>query len=86
MPAILAKLRARTFATINSQGIYLLSAGQHSITGLLSLSALDDSNTPINATVGAVSLTAVPLPAAAWLYATGAALIGAVSRRRSANV
>ena len=69
-----------------SQGIYLLSAGQHSITGLLSLSALDDSNPPINATVGAVSLTSVPLPAAAWLYATGAALIGAVSRRRSANV
>ena len=69
-----------------SRGVFLLSAGQHSISGLLSLSALDDSNTPINATVGAVSLTAVPLPAAAGLYAAGAALIGLVSRRRSTTV
>ncbi len=71
--------------SIYSQGLYLLNAGNHSITGLLNLSALDDNNTPINATVGAVSLTAVPLPAAAGLYAAGAALIGIVSRRRSTN-
>lgn len=65
-----------------SRGVFLLSAGSHSITGLLSQSALDDSSSLINATVGAVSLTAVPLPAAAWLYLTGTALMGLVSRRR----
>lgn len=69
-----------------SQGVYLLTAGSHSITGLLSLSALDDIGSEINATVGAVSLTAVPLPAAAWLYASGLALFGLVSRRRTINV
>ncbi len=70
---------------IFSKGLFLLSAGSHSITGLLSQSALDNSNLPINATVGAVSLTAVPLPAAAWLYLTGTALMGIVSSRRKAN-
>jgi hypothetical protein len=69
-----------------SRGVFLLGAGNHSITGLLSQSALDDTNTEINATVGAVSLTAVPLPAAAWLYMTGAGLMGLVSRRRNTNV
>jgi hypothetical protein len=70
---------------IFSKGLFLLGAGSHSITGLLSQSALDDSNLPINATVGAVSLTAVPLPAAAWLYLTGTALMGFVSRRLKVN-
>lgn len=65
-----------------SQGVYLLSSGNHSITGLLSLSAVDDLGSDINATVGAVRLTAVPLPAAAWLFASGTALIGAASGRR----
>jgi hypothetical protein len=65
-----------------SQGFFLLGAGNHSITGVLTQSALDDTSLPINATVGAVSLTAVPLPAAAWLYLTGTALMGVVSRRR----
>lgn len=65
-----------------SQGTFLLSAGSHSITGWLSTSALDDLSSPINATVGAVSLTAVPVPAAAWLYLTGASLLGALSRRK----
>ena len=69
-----------------SRGVFLLGAGSHSITGLLSQSALDDSSTAINATVGAVSLTAVPLPAAAWLYLTGTALMGFVSRRRKTTI
>ena len=65
-----------------SHGMYLLEAGSHSITGALSVSALDDTNAALNATVGAVSLTSVPIPAAAWLYLSGTALMGFVSRRR----
>jgi len=75
------------FADANfSRGVFLLGAGSHSITGLLSQSALDNASTAINATVGAVSLTAVPLPAAAWLYLTGTALMGFVSRRRKTTI
>lgn len=77
----------QAFSNANySQGVYLLAVGSHTITGLLSLSALDDIGSDINASVGAVSLTAVPLPAAAWLYAAGLAFFGAVSRRRTINV
>jgi hypothetical protein len=68
-------------SSLYSQGLFWLGAGTHSITGVMSQSALAET-TPINATVGAVSLTAVPLPAAAWLYLTGTALMGVVSRRR----
>ena len=69
-----------------SRGQFLLGPGNYQITGYLLDSALDDSHLPINATVGAISLTAVPLPAAVWLYAAGAGLLGLVSRRRNANV
>jgi hypothetical protein len=75
------------FADSNySQGVFFLGAGNHSITGLLTQSALMNGATPFNATVGAVSLTAVPLPAAAWLYLTGTALMGFVSRRRKTSI
>jgi hypothetical protein len=65
-----------------------LQAGTYSLTGFMVESALDDTGSPINATVGAVRLTpaAVPLPAAAWLYVTGTTLMGFISRRRKANV
>lgn len=69
-----------------SYGMFLLGVGSHSITGLLSQSALDNSGAAINATVGAVSLTAVPLPAAAWMYLTGTALMGFISRRRKTTI
>lgn len=71
-----------------SRGVFKLSQGNHRITGVLGQSAVDELGNPINATVGAVrliSLTQVPLPATAWLYATGLALFGAVSRRRTIN-
>lgn len=66
-----------------SRGVFLLGPGSYSISGLLSQSALDDSASAINATVGAVSLTAVPLPAAAWLYLAGTGLLGLIARRQS---
>jgi hypothetical protein len=65
-----------------SRGVFYLQAGQHDITGLLALSALDDSNTAINATVGAVNLTAVPVPASLGFFLAGSGLLGAFSRRR----
>lgn len=77
----------RAFVDSNfSRSEILLGAGNHRITGLLSVSALDNTNTAINATVGAVSLTAVPLPAAAWLYVTGCTLMGMLSRRRLTDI
>ncbi|MCQ8183363.1 VPLPA-CTERM sorting domain-containing protein [Methylomonas sp. SURF-1] len=66
-----------------SRGVFLLGPGSYRISGLLSQSALDDSAGAINATVGAISLTAVPLPAAAWLYLAGTGLMGLTARRQS---
>jgi hypothetical protein len=68
-----------------SRGMILLPAGSHTITGLLSTSALDDNGIPLNATVGAISLTAVPVPAAAGLYLAGSALLGWAARPRKVN-
>lgn len=68
-----------------SRAEFLLGPGSYSINGWLSQSSQADGLN-INATVGAVSLTAVPLPAAAWLYMTGAACIGWSARRRNLNV
>ncbi|AMK75574.1 MULTISPECIES: hypothetical protein [Methylomonas] len=74
------------FADTNySRGEFLLGPGNYQIFGYLLESALDDSNSAIDATVGAISLTAVPLPAAAGLYAAGAGLLGLVSRRRKST-
>jgi len=54
------------FADANySRGEFLLGPGNYQIFGYLLQSALDDNSSAIDATVGAVSLTAVPLPAAA---------------------
>jgi len=66
-----------------SQAVFQLAPGDYSITGILSGSALDDTGTPINATVGAVSLTAVPIPAAWGLFLAGSGLVGAFARRRA---
>ncbi|ATG91631.1 VPLPA-CTERM sorting domain-containing protein [Methylomonas koyamae] len=66
-----------------SRGVFLLGPGSYRISGLLSLSALDDNAGALNATVGAISLTAVPLPAAAWMYLAGTGLLGLTARRQS---
>ncbi|MFA5982577.1 MAG: hypothetical protein WC782_01030 [Methylococcaceae bacterium] len=69
-----------------SRGVFLLGAGEHDITGLLSLSATVSGIPDFNLTVGAVSLSnvsQVPVPAAFGLFLLGNALLGLVSRRRS---
>jgi hypothetical protein len=64
---------------------YLLSAGTHSITGVLSQSALDEFGSPLNATVGGLRLAPVPLPGALLMFLSGAGLLGCL-RRRNASV
>jgi hypothetical protein len=68
-----------------SRAVFHLGAGSHKITGLLSISALDNTAIPLNATVGALSLTptAVPLPGAMVLFLAGSGLMGFISRRRT---
>jgi hypothetical protein len=66
-----------------SSAVFYLGAGSYDITGLLTVSALDDSSNAINATVGAVSLTAVPVPAALGFFLAGSGLMGFFSRRRT---
>jgi hypothetical protein len=65
-----------------SSAVYHLGAGTYDITGLLSLSTFV-AGSPLNATVGAVSLTAVPVPAALGLFLAGSSLMGFFSRRRA---
>ena len=65
-----------------SQAVYVLNAGQYDITGVLNTSASAEG-TLLNTTIGAVSLTAVPVPGALGLFAIGSALLAGVSRRRT---
>lgn len=61
-----------------------LAAGTYLITGELAVSALDDNGMPLNATVGALRVSEVPVPAAAWLFGSAlAAGLGVMRRRRS---
>jgi len=62
---------------------YLLSAGTHTITGLLSQSAIDDSGSPFNATVGGLRVTPVPLPGALLMLLSGSGLLGFMRRRKT---
>jgi len=60
----------------------VLTPGNYDLSGELSVSALDEFGAPLNATVGAVSLVAVPAPASSLLFATAGGLLGFVARRR----
>jgi hypothetical protein len=67
-----------------SHGDFLLAAGSHLISGSLAVSALNGDGALIGATVGAVRISAVPVPSAALLFLSGSGLIGAAVRRRRA--
>jgi len=62
-----------------SRGQWLVSAGTHVITGTLAASALVDGQ-PLNASVGAIQLSAVPEPAEWALMLAGLALVAVVKR------
>ena len=63
---------------------YLLTAGTHQITGLLTQSALAGGQ-PLNATVGGLRVAPVPLPASLLLFLSGSGLLGFMRRRPSNN-
>lgn len=68
-----------------SRGKYLLAAGSYAITGILSLSALDDAGSAIDATVGGVRVRSVAEPGSLALLLAGTGVLGiAVRRRRNA--
>lgn len=61
-----------------STGFYLLGAGSHTITG-----ALSSTTVPFNATVGAIALQPIPVPAAIWFLGSGLAALFGFARRSS---
>jgi len=65
-----------------SRGVFVLGAGNHVITGELSQSALDDTGSALNATVGAVQIAAVPEPQTYALVLAGLGLLGMAAQRR----
>ena len=60
----------------------LLEPGTYDFSGVLRVSALDEFNQALNATVGAVSLTAVPVSGAGLLFGLASAVLGLAARRR----
>jgi hypothetical protein len=68
-------------AAFYSKGGFLLAPGSHTITGSLLESAVDDVGNPLNATVGAVMLQAVPEPAQWATLAAGLFLLSFSAQR-----
>ena len=74
-----------------SRGFYVLGAGSYTVTGSLFSSALDEFGAPLNSTSGGLkvevtSVSAVPLPAAAWLMLSGLGAMGLRLRRRAPSL
>lgn len=65
-----------------SQGWFAFGAGSYSVTGVLSRSALDDTGTALNSTVGALRLE-IPEPSPLALLLAAAGAMALFSRRRS---
>ena len=83
IPGVGLDFSAALADTSFSRGVFQLGAGNYNITGVLAQSVLFDG-TPLNATVGAVSLTvsAVPEPSSMALMLAGAGLMGTMVRRK----
>ncbi len=65
-----------------SKGSFMIGAGSWTVTGVMTQSA-DFGGAPLNATFGAVSLTAVPVPAAGLLMLGAGGVLGMFARRRA---
>lgn len=61
----------------------LLNPGLYTVSGSLLTSAQDEFGLPLNATVGGIQVSAVPVPAAFWLLGSALTGLAVVSRRKA---
>lgn len=60
-----------------------LNPGTYTVTGQMHVSVTDEMGNPLNASVGALRVSEVPVPAAAWLLGSGLLALAARLRRRA---